>query len=81
MQQIFYAVLAAVIIGLYLRDSGILSSSPKETINSINNNNSQQKVAPALAPKIIPEEIKAISLPSASTSSDKHSLRILFCTS
>lgn len=88
MQQVLYAVIAAIIIGLYLRDSGILA---KDTNNNNKINNSQQKTGRVLStPKV--EEMKEISLPSASTASasslnidnisnGQHSLRILYCTS
>ena len=76
MNSIIYALLAAIVVGLYLRDSGLLTraEAKESTVNSVSKP-SEDQIPSAIVPNV---QEKVISIPTDHTG---NSLRILFCTS
>ncbi len=84
MQQILYLLIAAVVIGIYIRDSGLWvlqDKATKTTTVSETTHNSipSQKSEISVSKPVDLQPIEIIN--TVSSNLDNHSIRIMYCTS
>ncbi len=78
MQQLLYVLVLAVVVGLYIRDSGLFA--PKEVKSS------SEQVTKVSSPVVEPEVLKSASIVPTNTFPETdliggHSIRVMYCTS